>query len=1257
MTKAATTGIVIVSYNAADALIATLASVRRAHNESAVKLILIDNASNPAERSKIRAAISSHIEEVGATWRYLEQQENLGFSGGNNVGIREFLADETITHICLLNGDVIVTDHWLDRMLAHQKDIISSVTNKADSEQCIPIDYNAELSEFTRDDSTKICEAPYQRVKQFADHRHEVWQGNLVEADVTFFCVLLTKGACQRIGLLDETFFPGGFEDDDYCFRARELGYNVFLARDVFVHHWGSASFGKLQYEYFSARAEKNKRYLEQKHGIVWRRRPEKPIVSFSMDVEFALRKPIAPAFRAVLNAYTGSLNQQIEHFESEFRNLAGILRAQIYDAPEALAKQLAIAESTGDIAATWTRATAAIAQASKKDRVDEARITAITSDLRQISDAVHNRVECNFAMYDFITALERDGKATGVNLRRPSSMAPLGRPVGRISKLVWVARRGASFLQQLNGIVFFGGYFYPERQSDGYFQRIQIVDRLFQDRWRIYVESEELAGRNIWFDRPEPNVLVLRVTGNWKLKTLVRLLVLVAVFRSRKIYFHSVLRMYDNRFGKFLYLPFVRKVVDIHGVVPEEFRMHDDFYSALIYDKEERLAVQKAGMVIVVTDAMKRYLQQKYRDALKAQSVSFPMFPTFTPSIGARPPADGKPIVVYAGGLHRWQQVPKMIDAITKTVARYQHRFYCPEPESVKAMLPADLESSVIVESKTHAELMAIYPQCHYGFILREDSIVNKVACPTKLVEYLAMGIIPIVDCENVGDFKSLGMRYVTLEDFLASNLPDEATRNRMAEENFAVYERLQNVRQSGAEHIYEFFTRRRAVAPRPVALENVRRILPPETTAGRIARRFWRKAAPFIRRRTGATAGPVALVDLTDVPNECDVLVQVDNFEAGGLENVVLDLTDTLVKANINVSLLVLGNRGPAVEQARVRGQKVICQAYSPAAYERLLDHLKPKVVLSHYSTHGVAACRTRNIPFLQVIHNVYMWLNEQQRRDFSDAAKLTTTFIAVSDYVREYSVSRLGVEPESCIVIPNGIDFAPFNDFSPIEVRDRLRLQHGIDKDDFVFIHVGAINHQKNHLGTLKAFEIAARTCRNAKLLLLGPVYEPSLLDEINAYIAGKELGGKVVYCGAAPRSHEYFAMADAFVSGTFFEGGQLILLEAIRSNLPIVTSGVGFASLFEGRPGIEVVAPAHDIPNYHGAIWEMKSTPEFERRLADAMVRTWTNPVRPNLSEIELSKLDKTKTYEKYRQLIEEHLAQAERQPAQVQARRA
>lgn len=1243
------TGIVIVSYNASDAVRVTLSSLRRAQNNAAYKLILVDNASEAPEREKIHSAMSHHISEVGDTWKYVEQPRNLGFSGGNNIGISEFLDDEEITHICLLNSDVIVTDHWLDRLLAGRSDIISAVTNKADGEQCVPVDYQVELGECLDKCSEKINEEIYHRIADFADRWSSAWSGNLVETDVTFFCVLLSKAACMRIGLLDETFFPGGFEDDDYCLRARSVGYQIHLARDTFIHHWGSASFGQLQYEYFSGRAQRNKQYLEQKHGIVWRRRPEKPIVSFAMDIDFALRhRELLSSQAPFIDLYLANLTRQIDYFESEFRNLRNALMACGRTLPEALALQVAAAEAYGDLHALWgsveQRVNRVMALASDKGNDPDAVMT----DLECISAGVHDRVECNFAIHAFITAPDPiAGTAAISDIPPPVTAAPLfaPRPTTRFGKLKWVMSRGFEFIRHFEGIVFFGGYFYPERQSDGYFQRIQIVDRLFTDRWRVYVESDELRGRNIWFDRPEPKVLVLRIIGSKKRRMLVRLLALMAVVRSRKIYFHSVLRMYDNRFGWLLHAPFIRKAVDIHGVVPEEFRMHNDFFSAVLYEKEETLAVKKAGIVIVVTDAMRQYLQQKFRSTLKARAVSFPMFPSFVPTLEARPLVDGKPIVVYAGGLHKWQQVPKMIDAIVGTVDRCSHRFYCPEPQVVKDMLPPALLDAVAVEAKTHAELMILYPECHYGFILREDIIVNRVACPTKLVEYLAMGIVPIVDCEDIGDFKSLGMRFIRLDDFLEGQLPTEGERSEMALANFAVYERLKEVRQAGASEIHAFFTSSTPEMNSRVSLTAIaRRLLPADTWMGKVARRIRRVvSAHLFPPRSIVPVNPARPATehayLQDSLPMCDILVQVDNFEAGGLENVVIDLNSTLIKSGHKVVLLVLGNQGASVQRAQEMGQSVICSPFSPEAYVELLEGLQPKLVLAHYSFRGTDLCLQRAIPFVQVIHNIYMWFNDEQRREFAATAAMTTAFVAVSDNVKSYSISRLGVPPEKCAVIPNGIDLEQFRTLTASAERNQLRSKYRVSDDDFVFLDIGAINHQKNHLGTIKAFELALERCPNARLLILGPAYEPSLLDEMLAYVDKQGLQDKVTYCGAASSSHEYLVVADSFVTATFFEGGPLTLLEAIATNIPVIMPAVGIASHFSGRQGIELVEPAYNMEHFDGAIWEMKSNRKFEQRLAEAMVRTWEDSISPDFSVAELATLDKGRAYEKYLNLVE------------------
>ena len=370
----------------------------------------------------------------------------------------------------------------------------------------------------------------------------------------------------------------------------------------------------------------------------------------------------------------------------------------------------------------------------------------------------------------------------------------------------MWLLKRGISFLRNRDGVVFFAGYPYPDRQSDGYFQRVQLVDRLFTDQWRIYIESERLPRSQHWIDRPEPNVLVFRILGGPGRRWLLKALALLAVLRCRKIYIHSVFCMQGNGFRILMRTPGITKVFDIHGVVPEELRIQNDLRNALLFEAHERLAVLNSDVVIVVSEAMKIYLHKKYRERLRASIVILPMFRNVRPVIPAglsRSYHDGKPAVIYAGGLQKWQQVDKMIDAISRTVSMCAHHFYCPDPDSVRKMLPQAIRSQIIIDRKTHAELNEIYTECHYGFILREDIIVNQVACPTKLVEYLANGVVPIVDSDNIGDFKTMGMRFITLRQLLHGNLPNEMERIKMVQDNFVVYEHLRNIRNQGEQEI----------------------------------------------------------------------------------------------------------------------------------------------------------------------------------------------------------------------------------------------------------------------------------------------------------------------------------------------------------------------------------------------------------------------------------------------------------------------
>ncbi|HEX7973086.1 MAG TPA: hypothetical protein VF498_01650, partial [Anaerolineales bacterium] len=83
-------------------------------------------------------------------------------------------------------------------------------------------------------------------------------------------CVALRRAVFDEIGPLDERFGAGMFEDDDYALRMRQKGYRILCAEDIFIHHWGSASFSKLSRPDYLKLFSENWKKFEDKWSQPW---------------------------------------------------------------------------------------------------------------------------------------------------------------------------------------------------------------------------------------------------------------------------------------------------------------------------------------------------------------------------------------------------------------------------------------------------------------------------------------------------------------------------------------------------------------------------------------------------------------------------------------------------------------------------------------------------------------------------------------------------------------------------------------------------------------------------------------------------------------------------------------------------------------------------------------------------------------------------------------------------------------------------
>ncbi|MBF0556176.1 MAG: glycosyltransferase family 2 protein, partial [Nitrospirae bacterium] len=80
------------------------------------------------------------------------------------------------------------------------------------------------------------------------------------------FCFLLKKKVIDRIGYFDERFGLGSYEETDYCVRARKVGFICGWVKGCYVHHYGHASFCRVNNS--KALWEKNRELFKKIHKM-----------------------------------------------------------------------------------------------------------------------------------------------------------------------------------------------------------------------------------------------------------------------------------------------------------------------------------------------------------------------------------------------------------------------------------------------------------------------------------------------------------------------------------------------------------------------------------------------------------------------------------------------------------------------------------------------------------------------------------------------------------------------------------------------------------------------------------------------------------------------------------------------------------------------------------------------------------------------------------------------------------------------------
>ncbi len=344
---------------------------------------------------------------------------------------------------------------------------------------------------------------------------------------------------------------------------------------------------------------------------------------------------------------------------------------------------------------------------------------------------------------------------------------------------------------------------------GDGYIQRIRDIDRhVFEGKRRVYLYNSPFWNcRKPGFYAPVPDeacYVVYNDKDPGQLEYAARL-----IRQSAGCYIHSVYRLIpcmmpeitgDARPLFDLASVSCRKVIDLHGMVSAELEMLGEPESVVrLAEKAEFMAVREADLCIAVTHHMITEFEKKYQTTIPYSLVLPISIPAeeLEMDISKKKKAIAK--IVYCGGVQKWQRVEDMLDAVNQSKAEStEYAFYVNDEVTFARMLAEKpVGKPITFGTKTGRDLKDALADADFGFLLRDDSPVNRVACPTKLTEYILSGIIPILDYKDIGDLKALGIRYVSLDDFLEGRLPDEAERPEMIRENLLAVGKMADERE----------------------------------------------------------------------------------------------------------------------------------------------------------------------------------------------------------------------------------------------------------------------------------------------------------------------------------------------------------------------------------------------------------------------------------------------------------------------------
>ena len=221
--------IILVNYNGFDDTVDCIKSLKNSSYMN-YKIIVVDNNSTITTTQE-------HMEYIRANSEWISSEKNLGFSGGNNLGIVRAI-QEGADYVLLLNNDTVVDEECLQKLI----DVANS--------QSESVVVTCKINYYEEKSVIWYGGGQFDSVHGVGCHERYQCQDDGVTKEIrkvsfaTGCVMLIPRDILMNIGYLDESFFLYA-EDTEYSLRIQKYGYGILYLDDAVVYHKVSRSVQK----------------------------------------------------------------------------------------------------------------------------------------------------------------------------------------------------------------------------------------------------------------------------------------------------------------------------------------------------------------------------------------------------------------------------------------------------------------------------------------------------------------------------------------------------------------------------------------------------------------------------------------------------------------------------------------------------------------------------------------------------------------------------------------------------------------------------------------------------------------------------------------------------------------------------------------------------------------------------------------------------------------------------------------------------